>query len=160
MARRLTLREFDVLCSAFLRLPGMRDRNTRDLYVNQVSSQLGPNLMFPRYLDPHHDVWSVLQVCQDHPNGIRQLTSIVRAFHSDTTAMHDLDDLVDVLLAERILEQTEPSELRDSDVPVTIYMSDAAAHEQVESAIEQLLTAVGLQLSDRDGAERQDIIDG
>jgi hypothetical protein len=39
-------------------------------------------------------------------------------------------------------------------LPITIYLSDESAHEQVEAAVEHLLTAAGAQIEHRDDPVR------
>ncbi len=113
MARRLGVQELETLCNAFLGLSGMRDQNTRELYVSTLNSELGNSLTFPRYLDPFHDVWSLLEACQDHLDGIRELASVVRRFHRRSRPMNELDELVECLLPDEILNHAERAELLD-----------------------------------------------
>lgn len=109
--RRLTLTEFDTLCDAFLRLPGMRDSTTRNLYIDELNRQLANSLTVQRYRDPHHDVWSLLQACQEHVDGIRQLAAVVRTFHRGSRAMLELDELIECMFPDEFLGQTERDEL-------------------------------------------------
>jgi hypothetical protein len=44
----------------------------------------------------------------------------------------------------------EPEEAPDSKMTITIYLSDSAAHQQVEAAVEALLAVAGLQIESRD----------
>ena len=105
--------ELDALCTAFLRLPGMRERSTRDLYVDELNNQLANTLSPRRHLDPHHDVWALLRACQDHPGGIRALASVVRSFHRDSRPMIELDDLIEYLFPDELLEPMERAALLD-----------------------------------------------
>lgn len=109
--RRLTLAEFDRLCSAFLRLPGMRDSTSRNLYIDALSRQLSNSLTVQRYLDPHHDVWSLLQACQEHIDGIQQLATVVRTFHRGSRAMRELDELIECMFPDEFLGHLEREEL-------------------------------------------------
>ncbi len=109
--RSLSVPELDALCNAFLRLPGMRERSTRDLYVDELNSQLANTLSPPRHLDPHHDVWSLLRSCQDYPGGIRGLATVVRSFYRDSRPMIELDDLIDCLFPDELLDAVEREQL-------------------------------------------------
>jgi len=116
--RSLSMTELDALCTAFLRLPGMRERSTRDLYVDELNNQLANILSPRRHLDPHHDVWALLRACQDHAGGIRTLASVVRSFHRDSRPMIELDDLIEYLFPDELLEPVERAALLEllSDV--------------------------------------------
>jgi hypothetical protein len=107
----LTLTEFDTLCDAFLRLPGMRESTTRNLYIDELNRQLANALTVQRYRDPHHDVWSLLQACQEHVDGIRQLAAVVRTFHRGSRAMLELDELIECMFPDEFLGHTERDEL-------------------------------------------------
>jgi hypothetical protein len=109
--RRLSVAEFDTLCSAFLKLPGMRESGTRSLYMDALNSQLSNALSPERYLDPRHDVWALLRACQEHVDGIRQLASIVRAFHRGSRAMIELDELIECMFPDEFLNHDEREEL-------------------------------------------------
>jgi len=63
--RSLTVSDLENLCAAFLKLPGMRERSTRDLYIDQFNGQFANTLSVSRYPDPQHDVWSLLRACQN-----------------------------------------------------------------------------------------------
>jgi vWA-MoxR associated protein C-terminal domain/Effector-associated domain 2/vWA-MoxR associated protein middle region 0 len=106
-ARRLSVAELDSLCSAFLKLPGMRDSSTRNLYIDALDRQLANSLTVQRFLDPHHDVWALLQACQEHADGIRQLAVIVRAFHRGLRAMTELDELIECMFPDEFLDHVE-----------------------------------------------------
>jgi hypothetical protein len=109
--RTLSVAELDALCTAFLKLPGLSERNTRDLYVDILNSQLANALSVPRYLDPRHDVWSLLRACQDHPKGIRALATVVRSFHRDSRPMIELDELIECLFPDELLDPVEREQL-------------------------------------------------
>lgn len=109
--RTLSVAELDALCTAFLRLPGMGERGTRDLYVEVLNGQLANALSVPRYLEPRHDVWSLLRACQDHPDGIRALTTVVRSFHRESRPMMELDELVECLFPDELLDPAEREQL-------------------------------------------------
>ncbi len=108
----MSVAELDALCTAFLKLPGMYERSTRDLYIDVLNtSQLSNSLSVQRYLDPRHDVWSLLRSCQDHPDGIRALVTVVRTFHRGSRPMIELDNLVESLLPDELLTPEERAEL-------------------------------------------------
>jgi hypothetical protein len=109
--RRLSLREFDQLCTAFMQLSGMRDPHTRDMYVDLLGGELGSTLSFSRYQDPGHDVGAMLSTCLAHHGGIRKLADVVRPFHRDSMPMHALDELIEVLLPEEFLRPEERDDL-------------------------------------------------
>jgi hypothetical protein len=109
--RTLSVAELDALCTAFLKLPGLSERGTRDLYVDVLNSQLANALSVPRYLDPRHDVWSILRACQDHPDGIRALATVVRSFHRDSRPMMELDELIECLFPDELLDPVEREQL-------------------------------------------------
>ncbi len=109
--RTLSVPELEALCTAFLKLPGMSERGTRDLYVEELNSQLANALSVPRYLDPRHDVWSLLRACQDHPRGIRTLATVVRPFHRDSRPMIELDELIECLFPDELLDPVEREQL-------------------------------------------------
>lgn len=109
--RSLTVSDLENLCAAFLKLPGMRERTTRDLYIDQFNGQFANTLSVSRYPDPQHDVWSLLRACQNHPGGIRQFADIVRAFHRGSRAMLDLDEMIEYLFPDEFLEPSERNEL-------------------------------------------------
>ncbi len=110
--RALSVAELDALCTAFLTLPGMYERSTRDLYIDELNAgQLSNSLSVPRYPDPRHDVWSLLRCCQDHPGGIRALATVVRSFHRGSRQMIELDNLVESLLPDELLTLEERAEL-------------------------------------------------
>lgn len=109
--RSLTLADLEKLCAAFLELPGMRERSTRDLYIDALNGQLHNALSVRRYLDPNHDVWSLVRSCQDYPGGIRRLAAIVRAFHRGSRSMTDLDEMIEYLYPDEFLEPAEREEL-------------------------------------------------
>jgi hypothetical protein len=109
--RTLSVAELDALCTAFLKLPGLSERGTRDLYVDILNSLLGNALSVPRYLDPRHDVWSLLRACQDHPKGIRELATVVRSFHRDSRPMIELDELIECLFPDELLDPMEREQL-------------------------------------------------
>lgn len=110
--RTLSVAELDALCSAFLRLPGMNERSTRDLYVDALNNgQLANSLSVSRYPDPRHDVWALLRACQDHADGIRALATVVRSFHRDSRPMIELDNLIESLYPDELLTPKEREEL-------------------------------------------------
>jgi hypothetical protein len=109
--RRLTLTELDTLCSAFLRIPGMRESNTRDLYINLLNGQFANSLVVPRHLDPRHDVFALLQACQDHADGIRELAKIVRNFYRNSRPMIELEELIECMFPDEFLNHDERDEL-------------------------------------------------
>ena len=110
--RTLSVADLDALCTAFLKLPGMNERSTRDLYVDALNnSQLSNSLSVSRYPDPRHDVWSLLRACQDHPGGIRALATVVRSFHRDSRPMIELDELIECLFPDELLTPRERSAL-------------------------------------------------
>lgn len=110
--RALSVAELEALCSAFLALPGMYERPTRDLYIEELNnSQSLSYLSVPRYPDPRHDVWSLLRSCHDHPGGIRALATVVRAFHPGSRQMIELDNLVESLFPDELLTPEERTEL-------------------------------------------------
>jgi hypothetical protein len=109
--RTLSVRELDRLCTAFLKLTGMNEPRTRDLYVAILDSQLSHALSVSRYLDPRHDVWSILRACQEHPEGIRALAGVVRPFHRDSWPMQELDELIECLFPDELLESDEREQL-------------------------------------------------
>jgi hypothetical protein len=109
--RSLSVAELDALCTAFLRLPGMRERSTRDLYVDELNSQLANTLSPARHLDPHHDVWSLLRACQDYPGGIRALATVVRSFYRESRPMIELDELIECLFPDELLDALEREQL-------------------------------------------------
>jgi hypothetical protein len=109
--RSLSVTELDDLCNAFLMLPGMRERGTRDLYIDELDKQLGTALSMSRYLDPHHDVWALLRACQEHHGGIRTLATVVRSFYRDSRPMLALDNLIECLFPDELLAPDERAEL-------------------------------------------------
>jgi hypothetical protein len=110
-SRRLKTAELEALCTAFLRLPGMRESSTRDLYVEVLSHQLPNTFAAARHLDPRHDVWALLQACQDHVGGIREFAAVVRAFHRGSRPMIELDELIECMFPEELLNPAEREEL-------------------------------------------------
>jgi hypothetical protein len=109
--RTLSVTELDALCTAFLKLPTMNESSSRDLYINTLNGQLANALSVPRYLDPRHDVWSILRACQDHANGIRTLADVVRYFHRDSRPMMELDALIECLFPDELLDPVEREQL-------------------------------------------------
>ncbi|MEV4316814.1 hypothetical protein [Actinocrispum sp. NPDC049592] len=108
--RPLSVRELEMLCTAFMALPGIRDPHARELYLEVLDAEAGPRLSFARYPDLRHDIWSILTTCM--LNGvIRKLTEIVRQFHQGSRAMYELDALVEALFPEDFLRQAEREEL-------------------------------------------------
>lgn len=89
----------------------MSERGTRDLYVDVLNGQLANALSVPRYLDPRHDVWSLLRACQDHPDGIRALATVVRSFHRESRPMLELDELIECLFPDELLDPVEREQL-------------------------------------------------
>lgn len=89
----------------------MRESATRNLYVDELGRQLAHSLNVQRYLDPHHDVWSLLQACQEHVDGIRQLAAVVRTFHRGSRAMRELDELIECMFPDEFLGRREREEL-------------------------------------------------
>lgn len=89
----------------------MRERSTRDLYVDELNSQLANTLSPPRHLDPHHDVWSLLRACQDYPGGIRALATVVRSFYRESRPMIELDELIECLFPDELLDAVEREQL-------------------------------------------------
>lgn len=115
--RTLSKPELVALCDAFLRLPGMSERSTRDLYVDVLSSELDNALSMPRYLDPRHDIWSLLHACREQPGGLRTLVNVMRSFHRDLRTMMDLDDLIEHLFPEVVLRLVERAQLISASWP-------------------------------------------
>lgn len=110
--RKLSVNELDTLCTAFLKVPGMRERSHRDLYVDELNNnQLRNALSFSRHHDPHHDVWALLRACQDHRNGIRALATILRSFHRGSRPMIELDELIECLFPDELLDADERDQL-------------------------------------------------
>ena len=89
----------------------MRDSSTRDLYINLLNSQFANSLMVPRHLDPRHDVFALLQACQDHADGIRELAKIVRNFYRNSRPMHELDELIECMFPDEFLSHDERDEI-------------------------------------------------
>ncbi|KAA2261761.1 hypothetical protein F0L68_15200 [Solihabitans fulvus] len=109
--RPLSVTELEKLCTAFLKLSGIREQNSRELYIDALNGELTTPLFFARHPDPQHDVWSLLRACQEHSGGIRRLTAIVRAFHRDSRPMAELDELVECLFPDEFLLPDERVEL-------------------------------------------------
>ena len=109
--RTLSVDELDALCTAFLELPGFSERAMRDLYLEELNRQLSNALSVSRYLDPRHDVWSLLRACQSHPTGIRTLAAVVRSFHHDSRPMIELDELIECLFPDELLDPIEREQL-------------------------------------------------
>jgi hypothetical protein len=109
--RRLSLREFDQLCTAFLQLSGMRDLHTREMYLDLLSGELDTTLSFSRLHDPSHDVGAMVRACLAHQGGIRKLADVVRPFHRDSLPMLALDELIEVLLPDEFLRPEEREDL-------------------------------------------------
>ena len=105
------VRQLGELCSAFLRLPGMLDHETREMYVELLQDELGTSVSFSRHRDPRHDVYSLLYACLDHTDAIRTLAGIVREFYRGTLAMQHLDTLVEVIFPEDFLDTRERNDL-------------------------------------------------
>ena len=83
------------LCSCLLRFDGINDRETRNLYFAALDDQFGQPLDLHRYSDARYDVWSLLNACVDHPGLLRTLAEVMRVFHGNSTAMEDLQQLVE-----------------------------------------------------------------
>ncbi|WP_285744615.1 hypothetical protein [Lentzea sp. NBRC 105346] len=98
--------ELERLCDAFLRLPGMRDRANRDLYVEAMG-----DLSLTRHADAYHDVWSLLVSCLSQRDGVTRLMSVVNVFHKHSKPMSELEALIDFLFPDALLDQTEREQL-------------------------------------------------
>ncbi len=100
--RQLSVRELDLLCTAFMALPGVRDVHARELYLEVLDGEVDTPLSFTRHPDLRHDMFSILHTCMVH-GVIRKLVEVVRQFHPGTTAMVELDSAVNVLFPEEFL---------------------------------------------------------
>jgi tetratricopeptide (TPR) repeat protein len=79
------------LCDALLRVPGMSDRDARDLYVSELEAYLGYSLSTKRNAAAHIDVRYVVNACLEHPNALRGLAFVLRGFHANVTVMDEVD---------------------------------------------------------------------
>lgn len=146
--RTLSVAELDALCTAFLKLPGMNERSTRDLYVDALNNgQLSNSLSVSRYPDPRHDVWALLRACQDHTDGIRALATVVRSFHRDSRPMIELDDLIECLYPDELLEPEERNGL--------VRLLSDVAPQQLQLACHFAGPATTLDWNDRAAAARR-----
>ncbi len=135
--RELTLKEREGLLTAFMQLPGMRDQAQRTLYIEQLTKQFPTVLTTPRYDDPQHDVWSLLEVCYQLPGAISELLEIVTVFHRDSRSLWQLRVMVHSFFPAALLLDSERDQLirllGEVDVPTLAasyrYAARAAFHE-------------------------------
>ncbi|WP_157591578.1 effector-associated domain 2-containing protein [Saccharothrix syringae] len=105
--RTLSVAEHRELCDAFLRLPGMREPDSRELYIAELARTHLDGFTFPRHADAHHDVWSLLSACLAQEGGLAGLVEVVRVFHQGSRPMARLDQLLATLFPDRLLTATE-----------------------------------------------------
>ncbi|WP_158849948.1 VMAP-C domain-containing protein [Saccharothrix deserti] len=105
--RALSVAEHGKLCDAFLQLPGMRDKDSRELYVSELVRTHLAAFSFPRHADARHDVWSLLTACLEHEGGLAGLVEVVRVFHQGSRPMARLDELLESLFPDRLLTAAE-----------------------------------------------------
>ncbi|CCH34760.1 hypothetical protein ABZ816_29625 [Actinosynnema sp. NPDC047251] len=109
--RVLSVAEHGRLCDAFLGLPGMRDKDSRELYVSELTRTHLPAFSYPRHADARHDVWALLTGCLEREGGLGGLVEVVRVFHQGSRPMAHLDELLACLFPDRLLTSTEYEEL-------------------------------------------------
>ncbi|MBT8226724.1 MAG: tetratricopeptide repeat protein [Dactylosporangium sp.] len=99
------------LCSCLLRVRAMEEQNNRSLYISELEERFGSPLNVPRYPDAHHDVWSVLNVCFDHPGLLRSFAEILRCFFGESTPVTDFERLVNQIEPTPFLEPAHRDQL-------------------------------------------------
>lgn len=95
--RELSFDDKKRISDALLKVRALQDRHLRDLYLSELERQLGRSLVAQRYADAVHDVWSLINALQEHPEALRFFVHIVKGFHGETAAIVELEHLLDEL---------------------------------------------------------------
>jgi hypothetical protein len=107
----LSFSERDQLARAFLAIEGMRDRQKRDMYIDELHREMGVTITFARHDEDRHDVHGLVAACLNYPNAVHVLAGILRVFYGGTTMMENLDHLVRQLLPDPLLQTPELRQL-------------------------------------------------
>jgi tetratricopeptide (TPR) repeat protein len=81
--QRLTLRAKENLRDALLAIRAISDPATRNIYVDELQSELGVALVVQRYTDARHDIWSIITACESHPDGLLSLVEVIAVIHGE-----------------------------------------------------------------------------
>lgn len=109
--RNMAMADKRRLCDALLRIDGLREPQTRDLYLSELNSEFGHALKVNRYPDARHDLMALINACLVHDGALRALIEVLRGFLPDNADVAGFAALVDELDRTTLMSRAERARL-------------------------------------------------
>jgi effector-associated domain 2 (EAD2)-containing protein/NTP-dependent ternary conflict system VMAP-like protein/NB-ARC domain-containing protein len=109
--RQLSWDDKKRLCEELLKIRGMHDTDTRNLYVAELEAHLGQALSVQRYTDARHDLISLISACLGYPNGVRSFVQIVDGFQPGSNAVREVERLLEELERAPLMSYADRQDL-------------------------------------------------
>jgi hypothetical protein len=109
--QQVSLADKQRLLEALLEVRALHEQDRRNRYVAELEAALGRPLAVPRYPDARHDVWSLLSALLAYSGGLRSFVRVIRAFHTDSAAVGQVERLVDEVEQGTLLTEADRATL-------------------------------------------------
>lgn len=104
---RLSDAEWEHLLALLLAVPGMVEKQSRDLYLRLLERRFGIRLTLPRHSSDRLEIVEVMQALVDRPRSARCLVAVLESVHPQTRQVADLEEFVERTFPDVLLEHAE-----------------------------------------------------